>query len=88
MLQDDARDANGARGTVGNASLAGFIAKCFARIPSVDAAERVFAREPPLGKFLADPASYSINESATGTVVLEKYYRRRHRFFEDGVTAL
>jgi hypothetical protein len=60
MLQDDARDANGARGTVGNASLAGFIAKCFARIPSVDAAERVFAREPPLGKFLADPASYVI----------------------------
>jgi len=29
----------------------------FARIPSVGAAERVFAREPPLGKFLADPAS-------------------------------
>ena len=25
----------------------------FARIPSVGAAERVFAREPPLGKFLA-----------------------------------
>ena len=30
----------------------------FARIPSVGAAERVFARQPPLGKFSAKPASY------------------------------
>jgi len=45
-----------------NASRVGFLGNCvkrqkFARIPSVGAAERVFAREPPLGKFLADPAS-------------------------------
>jgi hypothetical protein len=33
MLQDDARDANGARGTVGNASLADFIAKCGESLP-------------------------------------------------------
>jgi hypothetical protein len=34
----------------------------FGRIPSVGDAERVFAREPPLGKFLAEPASYQSPE--------------------------
>ena len=45
-LQTDARDAIGARGTVGNASLGGLISNCvrkFARILSVGDAERARA---------------------------------------------
>ena len=33
MLQDDARDANGARGTVGNASRVGFLGNCVESLP-------------------------------------------------------
>jgi hypothetical protein len=33
MLEGDARDANAARGTVGNASLVGFIARCGESLP-------------------------------------------------------
>jgi hypothetical protein len=52
-LQNDARDAIGARETDGRKRFPrgchGELRAKFARIPSVGAAERVFAREPPLG---------------------------------------
>ena len=54
---DEARGSKMTRATRSETLLAGVYGE-LRRRPSVGAAERVFALDPPVGKFSADPASY------------------------------